>query len=72
METILPDSVKVLLAAAALLGADAVMCCGSGNDEGGIRPYAKNQSYWQYGGRPILLFGGSDRDGCNRRSDEAI
>jgi hypothetical protein len=27
-----------------------------------IKPYLKNPSYWQYGGQPILLFGGSDRD----------
>jgi len=27
-----------------------------------IQPYAKNPSYWQYDGRPVLLFGGSDRD----------
>jgi hypothetical protein len=27
-----------------------------------IRPYAENPSYWQYNGRPVLLFGGSDRD----------
>ena len=27
-----------------------------------IEPYARNPSYWQYNGHPILLFGGSDRD----------
>ena len=27
-----------------------------------IEPYAQNPSYWQYNDRPILLFGGSDRD----------
>ncbi len=27
-----------------------------------IRPYEKNPAYWQYRGRPVLLFGGSDRD----------
>jgi hypothetical protein len=27
-----------------------------------IMPYLSNPSYWQYGGRPTLLFGGSDRD----------
>jgi hypothetical protein len=27
-----------------------------------IEPYAQNPSYWQYNGRPLLLFGGSDRD----------
>jgi hypothetical protein len=27
-----------------------------------IKPYVRNPSYWQYNGRPILLFGGSDRD----------
>jgi len=29
---------------------------------GKIEPYVKNPSYWQYCRRPILLFGGSDRD----------
>ncbi len=28
----------------------------------GIRPYSKNKHYWQYDGKPILLFGGSDSD----------
>ena len=29
---------------------------------GRIRPYSQNPSYWQYRGKPMLLFGGSDRD----------
>ncbi|MHC4404923.1 MAG: hypothetical protein ACYTG0_35195 [Planctomycetota bacterium] len=29
---------------------------------GQIRPYSENPSYWQYRGKPMLLFGGSDRD----------
>lgn len=31
-------------------------------NENCIRPYAQNPMYWQYKGRPALLFGGSDRD----------
>ncbi len=27
-----------------------------------LRPYTRNPWYWQYRGRPVLLFGGSDRD----------
>ena len=27
-----------------------------------IQPYAGNPCYWEYGGRPVLLVGGSDRD----------
>ena len=45
-----------------MIGVGAVSCCGAGNDEGRIQPYVKNPSYWQYAGRPVLLFGGSDRD----------
>ncbi|MHC4400832.1 MAG: hypothetical protein ACYTG0_14240 [Planctomycetota bacterium] len=52
----------VPLVAAAMVGAGVVTCCGAGNDEGRIQPYAKNPSYWEYDGRPVLLFGGSDRD----------
>lgn len=33
-----------------------------GADATQIKPYYKNPSYWQYRGRPMLLFGGSDRD----------
>lgn len=29
---------------------------------GRIRPYSRSSSYWQYQGKPLLLFGGSDRD----------
>jgi hypothetical protein len=36
------------------------LCAWSGLAQ--IQPYARNPSYWQYNGRPILLFGGSDRD----------
>ena len=28
----------------------------------GIKPWDENPNYWQYRGKPILLFGGSDRD----------
>jgi len=27
-----------------------------------IQPYARNPHYWQYGGRPVLLLGGSETD----------
>ncbi len=27
-----------------------------------IQPYAKNQHYWQYKGKPVMLLGGSDTD----------
>ena len=37
-----------------------LLCVGSGAAQ--IEPYTQNPSYWQYNGRPILLFGGSDRD----------
>ncbi|HUT87983.1 MAG TPA: hypothetical protein VMY37_00665 [Thermoguttaceae bacterium] len=36
------------------------LCAGTGFAQ--IQPYANNPSYWQYGGQPVLLFGGSDRD----------
>lgn len=29
---------------------------------GGLRPYEKNPSYWQYHGKPVLLLGGSQDD----------
>ena len=38
-----------------------VLLC-AGPDSAQITPYARNPSYWQYNGRPILLFGGSNRD----------
>ena len=55
----------------------AATSCGSGATDNGpsgarqsnggaaggeIRPYSQNPSYWQYRGKPMLLFGGSDRD----------
>ena len=36
------------------------LCAGPGLAQ--IEPYAENPNYWQYNDRPILLFGGSDRD----------
>jgi hypothetical protein len=30
--------------------------------ENRIQPYHKNPMYWQYKGKPVLLFGGTDRD----------
>lgn len=30
--------------------------------DAGVRPYDKNPFYWQYRGKPLLLFGGSNRD----------
>ncbi|MBN1420297.1 MAG: DUF4962 domain-containing protein [Planctomycetes bacterium] len=40
---------------------------GDGNGDGGrdadpIRPWAENPRYWQYGGHPVLLLGGSKDD----------
>lgn len=32
------------------------------DDADRIRPYAENPYYWQYGGKPLLLLGGSDDD----------
>ncbi len=43
-----------------LSGSIMLLCSGTGLAQ--IEPYARNPSYWQYEGRPILLFGGSDRD----------
>ena len=34
----------------------------NGLSGGGVRPYYQNPSYWQYREKPMLLFGGSDRD----------
>ena len=35
-----------------------------------IKPYSRNTSYWQYRGRPILLFGSSDRDNIFQWADD--
>ena len=37
----------------------------------GIRPYGDNPFYWQYEGRPVLLFGGSVEDNLFQRDDLA-
>ena len=49
------------MTSAFLAGSVAVLLCPA-QAFSQIRPYAKNPGYWQYDGRPLLLFGGSDRD----------
>ena len=44
------------------LRADAGDVKEAGENANRIRPYAGNQRYWQYEGRPVLLLGGSDDD----------
>ena len=56
----------VVAAAAAALAAP-VLAAGKeaplpGDDEARIQPCAKNRSYWQYKGKPVLLLGGSVED----------
>jgi len=49
---------------------DSIIFYRTGNDDEinnnldslALQPYCKNPNYWQYNGRPILLFGGSETD----------
>ena len=45
-----------------LLTAALISLASGGRIFAQIMPYPNNPSYWQYGGRQTLLFGGSDRD----------
>ena len=40
----------------------ALLSSCTGEEFTGIRPFEENPAYWQYNGRPVFLFGGSDRD----------
>ncbi len=53
-----------------------MMSWGSGmvgaDDAGGIQPYSGNPFYWQYGGEPALLLGGSDEDNPFQWTEEQL
>ncbi len=51
-----------LLAPAVVALAFVGCAAASAADGGRIQPYAKNQRYWQYKGKPALLLGGSKTD----------
>ena len=44
------------------LGGGVAAASAAAANEGRIRPYSANPSYWEYGGRPVLLLGGSRDD----------
>jgi hypothetical protein len=53
---------RIGMVVALVLAMSCAMVVARGNEADRIQPYAKNPTYWQYLGKPVMLLGGSDED----------
>jgi hypothetical protein len=58
----LQSTSRALLAAALIGSCFAALLPLGASEAGRIQPYAKNPTYWQIKGKPVLLLGGSNQD----------